>query len=240
MSSSTPPSSDAPSSDAPSSDAPSSDAPSSDAPSSDAPSSGDEVLELEPDTAEPPGPPPARKAEPTEGGRELPPPRTLGADTVNRELPARQWPPVTVADVMARKVIVLQPDDNLENINLAMARFRFRHLPVVDGDQKVVGLLTHRDLLHALSSSLSDHQEQRNAMIERLAKVSAVMHANPVTVVYDEPASHAGQILWDRKFGCLPVTDSDGVLVGIVTEADYLRTAVALLEGRGGLGIDDE
>jgi CBS domain-containing membrane protein len=145
-----------------------------------------------------------------------------------------------VGDIMARKVIVLSPDDSLENIGLAMARFRFRHLPVVDAEQKVLGLFTHRDLLHALSSSLSDHQEQRNALIQARAKVASVMHANPVTVVHDEPVGRAGQMLWDRKFGCLPVTDEDGVLVGIVTEADYLRTAVALLEGRSGFNIDDD
>jgi predicted transcriptional regulator len=84
-------------------------------------------------------------------------------------------PPVTakpvasglrVADLMTRSVVTAQPWDSLAGAFEAMRRGRFRHLPIVADDGRLVGILTHRDLLAAQTSSLgSTSPEQREAYL---------------------------------------------------------------------------
>lgn len=136
----------------------------------------------------------------------------------------------TVADAMTRKLLTITEQDLLGNLDGAMHRFRVRHLPVVDGDGRLVGLLTHADLLHAASSVFSDREADRNALIAR-ATVGTIMQREVLTVEPSSPLVEAGKLMWDSKIGCLPVVQADGKLVGIITEGDFIAIAVQLLGG---------
>jgi CBS domain-containing membrane protein len=135
--------------------------------------------------------------------------------------------PVTVADLMTRKIIAIGENDTLENLEENMERFRFRHLPVVDGD-KLIGLVTHRDLLHASSSFLSDRESERNKLIHKVP-VGTIMQTEVLTVESTDKLLDVAKLMWESKLGCLPVVDG-GKLVGIVTEADFIRLAGWFLE----------
>jgi CBS domain-containing membrane protein len=134
--------------------------------------------------------------------------------------------PATVADVMTRKVIAVGEHDTLERLEESMERFRFRHLPVVDG-KRLIGLVTHRDLLHVSSSFLSDQQKARDVLIHRVP-VGRIMHTEMLTVAPEEPLFEAAKLMWEAKVGCLPVVQGDD-LVGIITEADFLRVSMWFL-----------
>ena len=56
------------------------------------------------------------------------------------------------------------------------------------------------------------------------------MHRDVVTVPLTMSVSKAAHILLDNKYGCLPVIEESGAMVGIVTEADFLRLTVLLLQ----------
>jgi CBS domain-containing protein len=135
-----------------------------------------------------------------------------------------------VADAMTRKLLTIAEDDLLGNLDGAMHRFRVRHLPVVDGNGRLVGLLTHADLLHAASSVFSDRQDDRNLLIGQ-ATVKTIMQREVLTVDPSVPLLEAGKLMWDSKIGCLPVVQADGKLVGILTEGDFIAIAVELLGG---------
>lgn len=138
--------------------------------------------------------------------------------------------PSTVADVMTRKIVTVLETDPLESLEELMRRLRFRHLPVVDSHGKLVGLITHRDLLSASASWLTDKEAENNAIINQLP-VRRIMEHEVLTVNAEDPLVEAGKLLWDSKIGCLPVLDGEGGLVGILTEADFIRVAVTLLGG---------
>ena len=72
--------------------------------------------------------------------------------------------PNTVGALMTRKVVTIAEHDSLAKLEEGMSKFRFRHLPVVRGT-KLVGLVSHRDLLHAHTSSLSKHADVENQAI---------------------------------------------------------------------------
>ena len=133
-----------------------------------------------------------------------------------------------VRELMSTELVTLTEDETLEHAQRCMARGRIRHLPVVRSG-KLVGLLTHRDLLAASFSIFAevDHTEQRR--IFGTVPVVEAMHRDVVTVSPDMALREAARILLQNKYGCLPVVGSSGELLGIITEADFLRLTVRLL-----------
>jgi len=135
---------------------------------------------------------------------------------------------MTVRDLMSTDLVTLTEDETLAHAQRCMARGRIRHLPVVR-DTQLVGLMTHRDLLAASFSIFADvdHHEQRRIFVT--VPVVEAMHRDVVTVSPDLSVKEAAKILLKNKYGCLPVVDGSGDLVGILTEADFLRLTVRLL-----------
>jgi CBS domain-containing membrane protein len=135
--------------------------------------------------------------------------------------------PRKVADIMTRNIIALAEGDRLHSVQEAMQKYRFRHLPVVRG-KKLVGLITHRDMLRISSSTFSTQRETRDHLINYMPAFK-IMRTEVATVRPDTSLAEAGQILWDRKLGCVCVVDDDENLLGILTEADFVRLAVRLV-----------
>jgi acetoin utilization protein AcuB len=134
----------------------------------------------------------------------------------------------TVADVMTRRLVTLKPDDVLGSIEQAMETLRVRHLPVVDGAGKLLGLVSHADIWHAASSVLSERESDRNAIINQVP-VSRIMQTELLTVEPGDPLIDVAKLMWDCKVGCVPVVEADGTLVGILTSGDFIAIAVQLL-----------
>ena len=175
-----------------------------------------EVLEIEAGPGEAPPLPAA--------ARDTPAPLSVSA------LPARAWPPKTVGDVMTRKVITVQEHEPLGNLEQWMTRFRFRHLPVVGAEVKLVGLITRVDFLHAALGVGPNGKPIAKA--DASTPAYAVMNKNVVTARVDSPLVTALQVMLHEKLGCLPVVGDDNTLVGIVTETDFNRLALDFLERR--------
>jgi CBS domain-containing protein len=133
---------------------------------------------------------------------------------------------------MTRDVLFLREEDNLADIAKGMERFNLRHLPVVDGS-RLVGLITHSDVLRLAISELSTEpaaRQERQRLLAENTFVAKVMTRSPLTVKPQTPIIDAGEILVRTKFGCLPVVDDEGKLVGIVTEHDFMKLLVVMLK----------
>jgi CBS domain-containing membrane protein len=133
-----------------------------------------------------------------------------------------------VHELMSTELVTLTEDETLAHAQHCMARGRIRHLPVVRGP-RLVGLVTHRDLLAASFSIFAevDLTEQRRVFATIMA--AEIMHRDVTTVLPSVPVSSAARILLRNRYGCLPVVDEEEHLVGIITEADFLRLTVRLL-----------
>lgn len=152
-----------------------------------------------------------------------PPPRLRQRAAEGRNIALRlsAEEPRLARDLMTRQLFTIGPDDVLENLEELMEQFRFRHLPVVDGDQ-LVGLISRSDLWHLSSSRLSVSAPEENAILHRLT-ASRIMQKDCITVAPDEPLSNVAKLMWDSRVGCVPVVEKDGTLVGILTEGDFVR-----------------
>jgi CBS domain-containing membrane protein len=127
-----------------------------------------------------------------------------------------------VRDLMTQGIYAVGVDDNLETISTLMDERNIRHAPVVDGSGGLLGLVTQRDLLR---NSLRG-QTGLPPEAERLARLQVtageIMIRDVVTASPGEDIRDAARIMLDHKFGCLPVVEGHR-LVGIVTEADFVR-----------------
>jgi acetoin utilization protein AcuB len=111
--------------------------------------------------------------------------------------------------------------------NLMVSR-NIRHLLVVDS-QRLVGIVTDRDIrLNLPSRATSLSVWELNYLLAQLT-VGAVMTSAVIVVQPDREAGAAARLMLDHKIGALPVMDGQA-LVGIVTETDFLRAFVSLLE----------
>jgi CBS domain-containing protein len=122
---------------------------------------------------------------------------------------------ITVADFMTKDLVTVRATDDLALAESLLRLGGIRHLPVVQ-DGKLVGLLTQRDLLRSGTSGRASARE---------TDVRQAMTPDPTTVRPGASLAHAARVMLEHKYGCLPVCDEVGKLVGIVTEADFVRFA---------------
>ncbi|HEX9289312.1 MAG TPA: CBS domain-containing protein [Anaeromyxobacteraceae bacterium] len=125
---------------------------------------------------------------------------------------------LSVGDFMTRELVTIQESDDLALAEQMLRLGQIRHLPVVRA-AKLVGLITSRDLLRSAAS--------------RPAKTTLaheVMTREPTTARPTTSLVHAARVMLASKFGCLPVCEEDGTLVGIITEADFVRFAADVVQ----------
>jgi len=126
-----------------------------------------------------------------------------------------------VEDLMTREVVTLTEDQFLRDAIAVLQRHRIRHVPVVSGE-KVIGILTDRDVKRASPSALSGIDQSQYDRVLTSTRVGQVMTRDPFTVTPSTPIKDAVKVLIDRKYSALPVVEHDR-LVGIITGTDMLR-----------------
>ena len=128
--------------------------------------------------------------------------------------------------IMSTDLITISPHENLATAREIMHDKRIHHLPVVDADENLVGLVTLTNVLAATDSFLRGADNRMHA--SEIA-VEDVMVRDLATV--DEHASlrQAALFLEKHRIGCLPVV-TDGNLRGIITDTDFVAVAINLLE----------
>lgn len=140
-----------------------------------------------------------------------------------------------VKDVMTGHPITIDADALVSAALALMRTRRVRHLPVLDGAETLVGIVTDRDLRHAALApaldeylSIAAHRRLRQ-ISETLGnlRVKDVMTWSVVTTGPEAPLTYAALIMFESRVGSLPVMEH-GRLVGMLTEQDVLK---ALLLG---------
>jgi CBS domain-containing membrane protein len=135
-----------------------------------------------------------------------------------------------VEDLMTGDIAVVRESDNLATAYDLMESLHIRHLPVVDEEGVLVGLVSHRDLLRALYAAEELPVAERREML-RAMEVRQIMTPDPEPVEPGDDLADAGERMLENKFGCVLVVEGEK-LVGILTEADFVRHVVDELRGR--------
>jgi CBS domain-containing membrane protein len=123
---------------------------------------------------------------------------------------------------MTKKVFTLCVEKKLVIAKEIMQWAHIRHIPVVDQQGHVIGIVSHRDLLHASISSMTCTTEiERNQYLWSVL-IDKVMQRDIKTISPDMKVKEAAGLMREQKIGCLPVVNQ-GKLIGIITEFDLLK-----------------
>lgn len=132
---------------------------------------------------------------------------------------------------MKRNPMTIPPDTPVAEALEKMRREKVRHLPVVDKQGLVRGIVSRQDLLYATPSPVTSLNVWEVTYLVSQVKVSEVMTKKVITVDEDCPVEEAARMLADNKIGCLPVLRGD-LLVGIITETDLFGVLLELFGAR--------
>jgi CBS domain-containing protein len=129
-----------------------------------------------------------------------------------------------VSELMSRNVVTIKPDDTCLEAVSRMHGARVRHLPVVNTEDALIGVVTDRDLRHHLFAPrvLKDVGTVAVDIILKAVPVSDVMTSPVMSVPSKADVVEAARIMLEDKVGSLPVVEG-GKVVGIITETDVLR-----------------
>ncbi len=144
----------------------------------------------------------------------------------------------TVADVMSRNPVVVQRETSLTEAIKILAERRISGLPVVDDSGKLVGIISETDLMWQetgvtppayimfldsviyLQNPATYERELHKALGQT---VGEVMSKDPITVSPDKSLRDAAKLMHDKKIHRLPILDSEGQVIGILTRGDIIR-----------------
>lgn len=131
---------------------------------------------------------------------------------------------------MTKNVVAVGPEMSIVAARGIMAKHGIRHLPVVVEDDKLVGIVTDRDIRTAMPSAVLFDAEHA-AQMEQLAgiKVQDIMTSGPVTVSPTQTLEDALLMMEMNKVGAFPVVDEEGRLKGIISVRDLMRAFVSVL-----------
>src|SRR5210317_2049027 len=135
-----------------------------------------------------------------------------------------------VSRSMTRKVITVEPDDGVFKAQELMAANKIRHLPVIEPDGRLIGIVTDRDLRSAMPYKFfkeSPSEEEKKNFAE--LKIKNIMTQNPITISPTYTLQDALLMIQDARVGALPVVDENGILSGIISVRDLLRAFINVL-----------
>ena len=136
-----------------------------------------------------------------------------------------------VKERMTRNPIFIRPDTPVTEAQALMKREKIHHLPVLDKEEKLVGIVTEKDLLYASPSVATTLSVFEMTSLLAKLRVDKVMSRDVVSIAEDVPLEEAARIMADRRIGGLPIMRGKS-LVGLITESDLFRIFIELFGAR--------
>src|SRR3970040_1619127 len=129
-----------------------------------------------------------------------------------------------VEDWMRRRPVTISPQETLRTAWRIIREHRIRHLPVVE-QGRLVGIVTDRDLRHALPSRAASLEVHEIPYLAEKVRIWEVMARAVVTSHREAPVEEPSHLLLKYRIGVLPVVKGE-ILVGIITKTDLLRALI--------------
>ncbi|MCA9666302.1 MAG: CBS domain-containing protein [Myxococcales bacterium] len=135
-----------------------------------------------------------------------------------------------IADHMTTDVVCANLEDGLYQTMERMRERNVRHMPVLDDQERIVGVISERDIRRP--KWVDDPNLARPYVLDNSVKVHEAMTGNPEVVAASDPVERALDVLIADRFGALPVVDGERRVVGIISTIDLLQALRDLLAKR--------
>ncbi|MDR3211297.1 MAG: CBS domain-containing protein [Planctomycetota bacterium] len=140
---------------------------------------------------------------------------------IEPDLDVRNHP---VGEIMSENPVTINFDDTVLTVKGIFSRVRFHHLPVVDEEGGLIGIISDRDFLASVSPFVGTVNEQRRDIELLRRKVGLIMTRKPSFIASDTTIAAAIRIMNSFKISCLPVVVNENMrLLGLVTWKDIVR-----------------
>ena len=136
---------------------------------------------------------------------------------------------ITIDEFMTTDPCTLRDTDTINEARQIMTEKHIRHIPIIDSDNHMLGLVTQRDVLAATEPVLLSSDKSDSVEAKADIRLTDIMIRNVRVVHQSDSLRQAALYLQAHKYGCLPVV-SDDCLVGIITDSDFIAIAINLLE----------
>jgi len=136
-----------------------------------------------------------------------------------------------VKDRMTTNPVTVNPNTVVSEALRAMRQNNVRRMPVLDRKDRLVGIISEKDLLYASPSPATSLNVYEIGYLLSKLKIKEIMAKDIITVTEDAPLEEAARIMIDNAVSGLPVMQGDKV-VGIITETDIFKTLVEMMGGR--------
>lgn len=133
-----------------------------------------------------------------------------------------------VKDIMTNSVITLSPDDYVTKVEEIFKTNNIHHIPIVDEDNKVVGIISKTDFLMACQSLTfynKDFKDEKNQRLFRSLLTSDLMTKQVAKLNEEDSVMVAAGIFKENLFHALPIVNANNKLVGIVSMLDLINYA---------------
>lgn len=124
---------------------------------------------------------------------------------------------------MTSNVVSATEDVSMLKVSKLMKEHNIKRVPIVDGDNKLIGIVSDRDIKEASPSKATTLDIHELSYLLSELKIKEIMTKNPVTVSPMDTIEQAARIMLEKKLTGLPVVDWENKLVGIITEADIFK-----------------
>lgn len=129
---------------------------------------------------------------------------------------------MSLAHIMNTKVVTITMDDTLAQVKEIFDNVRFHHLLVMEG-QELIGIVSDRDLLKALSPHLNTVAETPKDRATLKKRVHQIMTRHPITLRLENNVHDAIALFNRHMISCIPVIDAQGKPVGLVSWRDVFK-----------------
>lgn len=123
--------------------------------------------------------------------------------------------------IMTAPAITLKENHDLGSAWRCFQEHRFRHIPVMTNENQLIGILSDRDLLSSSASFFHPSPSPPSTQ-----KVKSIMSTQVITASEKTRIEELADLMFRRKIGCIPITEFNGALVGVVTRGDILKLLV--------------
>lgn len=138
-----------------------------------------------------------------------------------------------VSDLMTPDPVAINQQDSLKVAHDLMREKNIRHIPVVNEQGELQGMLTQKIMIANVMKILATYGQLALERKEKQQRVEEVMATDFVAIRPDEKLKDVATYFVKNRHGCLPVINDNSELVGILTSSDFVRLAAALLGSEG-------
>jgi CBS domain-containing membrane protein len=135
----------------------------------------------------------------------------------------------TVANLMTLDPFAVRAEHTLYDAHNLMKEKNVRHIPVIDNNGILLGMLTQKIMMNKVIAIMGDYGASELESHEKETKVADLMAIDFACVTPTQPLQDVVTFFVKGRHGCMPVVDEHGKLTGILTSADFVRLAASLL-----------